>query len=89
MNEDELAKAKEHLVRELLWERECKEWAKANFIEFDNFFKYSGKTEPIHPWVEQYFNNKNHRVDALSRFYTKQLKEKNKKNGTNNNTNDK
>ena len=45
-------------ILECKLEKELKERWRANHIEFDNYFKYSGKTEPNTPQYEQYLKEK-------------------------------
>ena len=45
-------------ILECKLEKEWKERWRANHIEFDNYFKYSGKTEPNTPQYEEYLKEK-------------------------------
>jgi len=48
-----------HFVEECKRDQEWDERWRSNYIEFDNYFKYSGKTEPYKVLISHYrYNNK-------------------------------
>jgi len=65
-----------HFVEECKRDQEwTKRWA-SNHIEFDNFFKYSGKTEEIKEIISKWKYNENDRVNDLKEKYEKSNKRK-------------
>ncbi len=53
-------------VAECKQEQEWKERYKSNYIELDDYFKYSGEVEPNTPEYEQYLNLKNYDHRSMS-----------------------
>ena len=69
-----------YFVEEYRQEQEWKERWKANHIEFDNYFKYSGKTEELTKEMEEYFKYEKMHNDIVIDFkkiekYEKIIKE--------------
>jgi len=60
-----------HFVREMKEEQEWYERYKRNHIEFDNYFKYSGRVEESKALITQWNYNKNHNCNDLHEQYIK------------------
>ena len=70
-------------VQECKEEQEWKKRYKANFIEFDNYFKYSGRVEPNKVLITHWKYNHNHNCNDLHEQFIKIKEyEKNKKNSS-------
>ena len=78
----------ENLILECKQEQEWKERYNQNFIEFDNYFKYSGKVEPYTEdylvflkhtkKMMQHYKNNNYRLSKREEKYKKIIKKKRK-----------
>ena len=67
-------------VRECKEEQEWKERCKADFIDFNNYFKYSGKVEPNKILISHWKYDHNHNCNDLHEQFIKIKEyEKNKK----------
>ena len=58
-------------IQECKQEQEFKKRYKANFIEFDNYFKYSGKIEPYKVLISHYKYDENRRCNDLHEKFIK------------------
>jgi hypothetical protein len=72
-----------NLIRECKEKQELKKHYEANIIEFDNYFKYSGKIEPDKILISRYMYDNNRRCNDLHEKFIKtkdyeKLWEKNK-----------
>ena len=61
----------DYFVQECKYEQEWKERYKQNFIEFDNYFKYSGKIEANKVLITQYRYNFNNNCNDLHEQFIK------------------
>ena len=50
-----------YFIKEYKQEQECKKLHKKNCIEFNNYFKYSGQTEPTKVLISHWKYNHNHK----------------------------
>ena len=64
-----------YFVEEYRQEQEWKERWKANHIEFDNYFKYSGEVEPYSEDYQAFLNQLDDNANFI-RYYKKRLKDK-------------
>tara|TARA_R110002020_G_scaffold227467_4_gene438076 strand:+ start:513 stop:818 length:306 start_codon:yes stop_codon:yes gene_type:complete len=70
-----------YFIKEYKQEQECKKLHKKNCIEFNDYFKYSGETEPTKVLISHWRYNHNHRCnDIHEKFIKLKEYEKNKKN---------
>ena len=69
-----------NLIKECKQKQEVKENYKANIIEFDNYFKYSGRIEPNKILISHWKYDHNHNCNDLHEQFIKVKEyEKNKK----------
>ena len=69
-----------NLIKECKQKQEVKENYKANTIEFDNYFKYSGRIEPNKILISHWKYDHNHNCNDLHEQFIKVKEyEKNKK----------
>ena len=73
-----------NIIKESKQLQEHKERYKANFIEFENYFKYSGKVEPNRVLISHWKYNHNFKSgnQLHEQFIKTQEYEKNKKNSS-------
>ena len=73
-----------NIIKESKQLQEHKERYKANFIEFENYFKYSGKVEPNRVLISHWKYNHNFKSgnQLHEQFIKKQEYENNKKNAS-------
>jgi len=64
-----------YFVEEYRQEQEWKERWKANHIEFDNYFKYSGEVEPYSEDYQAFLKQLDDNANFI-RYYKKRLKDK-------------
>ena len=64
-----------YFVEEYRQEQEWKQRWKANHIEFDNYFKYSGEVEPYSEDYQAFLNQLDDNANFI-RYYKKRLKDK-------------
>ena len=77
---NELTKA---FILECKQQQECEKLYKANYIEFDNYFKYSGRVETNKVLISHWKYDHNHNCNDLHEQFIKVKEyEKNKKNAS-------
>ena len=60
-----------HLIQECKRKKEWEERYRSNYIEFDDYFKYSGEVEPTRVLITRYEYNYNTKCNNLCEHYIK------------------
>ncbi len=64
-----MKKETKHFIAECKQRQEWEEKYKADYIDFDNYFKYSGEVEPTKILISRYVYNQNSRCNELHQKY--------------------
>lgn len=64
-----MKKETKHFIAEYKQMQECKDEWESNHIDFDTYFKNSGKTEPYKILISRYVYNENSRCNDLHEKY--------------------